>query len=30
MSDVTRNLSQIESDDPTVAQQLLPLVCDEL
>jgi RNA polymerase sigma factor (TIGR02999 family) len=30
MSDVTRILSQIESGDPSVAQQLLPLVYDEL
>ena len=30
MSDVTRILSQIESGDPSAAQQLLPLVYDEL
>lgn len=30
MSDVTRILSQIESGDPVAAQQLLPLVYDEL
>lgn len=30
MSDVTRILSQIESGDPTAAEQLLPLVYDEL
>jgi RNA polymerase sigma factor (TIGR02999 family) len=30
MSDVTRILSSIESGDPTAAQQLLPLVYDEL
>ena len=30
MSDVTRILSQIESGDPSVAEQLLPLVYDEL
>ena len=30
MSDVTRILSQIESGDPTAADQLLPLVYDEL
>ena len=30
MSDVTRVLSQIESGDPTAAEQLLPLVYDEL
>src|SRR5947207_4849569 len=30
MSDVTRILSQIESGDPQVAEQLLPLVYDEL
>ena len=30
MSDVTRILSQIESGDPRVAEQLLPLVYDEL
>jgi RNA polymerase sigma factor (sigma-70 family) len=30
MSDVTRILSQIESGDPQAAQQLLPLVYDEL
>jgi RNA polymerase sigma factor (TIGR02999 family) len=30
MSDVTRVLSQIESGDPSAAEQLLPLVYDEL
>jgi RNA polymerase sigma factor (TIGR02999 family) len=30
MSDVTRILSQIDSGDPTAAEQLLPLVYDEL
>src|SRR4029079_2692790 len=30
MSDVTRILSQIESGDPTAADQLLPLVYEEL
>src|ERR687892_103031 len=30
MSDVTRILSQIESGDPSAADQLLPLVYDEL
>ena len=30
MSDVTRILSQIQSGDPTAAEQLLPLVYDEL
>jgi RNA polymerase sigma factor (TIGR02999 family) len=30
MSNVTRILSQIESGDPTAAEQLLPLVYDEL
>ncbi len=30
MSDVTRILSQIESSDPSAAEQLLPLVYDEL
>jgi hypothetical protein len=30
MSDVTRILSQIESGDPKAAEQLLPLVYDEL
>ena len=30
MSDVTRILSQIDSGDPQAAQQLLPLVYDEL
>ena len=30
MSDVSRILSQIESGDPTAAEQLLPLVYDEL
>ena len=30
MSDVTRILSEIESGDPTAAEQLLPLVYDEL
>jgi RNA polymerase sigma factor (TIGR02999 family) len=30
MSDVTRILSQIESGDPTAAEELLPLVYDEL
>lgn len=30
MSDVTRILSQIESGDPVAAEQLLPLVYDEL
>jgi RNA polymerase sigma factor (TIGR02999 family) len=30
MSDVTRILSQIEAGDPSAAQQLLPLVYDEL
>jgi len=30
MTDVTRILSQIESGDPSVADQLLPLVYDEL
>src|SRR6516165_1412265 len=30
MSDVTRILSQIESGDPTAAEQLLPLVYNEL
>src|SRR4026209_2632515 len=30
MSDVTRLLSQIESADPSAAEQLVPLVYDEL
>ena len=30
MSDVTRILSQIEEGDPSAAEQLLPLVYDEL
>ena len=30
MTDVTRILSAIEQGDPTAAEQLLPLVCDEL
>ena len=30
MSDVTRILFQIESGDPSAAEQLLPLVYDEL
>ena len=30
MSDVTRILSEIESGDPSAAEQLLPLVYDEL
>src|SRR6476659_2005755 len=30
MSDVTRILSQIESGDPSAAEELLPLVYDEL
>jgi RNA polymerase sigma factor (TIGR02999 family) len=30
MSDVTRILSQIETGDPTAAEQLLPLIYDEL
>jgi hypothetical protein len=30
MSDVTRILSQIEAGDPSAAEQLLPLVYDEL
>jgi hypothetical protein len=30
MSDVTRILSQIESGDPAAAEQLLPLVYEEL
>ena len=30
MSDVTRILSQIESGDPAAAEQLLPLIYDEL
>ena len=30
MSDVTRILSQIESGDPSAAEQLLPLIYDEL
>src|SRR5678815_1064673 len=30
MTDVTRILSQIESGDPAAAEQLLPLVYDEL
>lgn len=30
MSDVTRILSQVESGDPSAAEQLLPLVYDEL
>ena len=30
MSDVTRILSQIESGEPSAAEQLLPLVYDEL
>ena len=30
MSDVTRILSQIEQGDPKAAEQLLPLVYDEL
>ena len=30
MSDVTRILSQVESGDPSVAEQLLPLVYEEL
>ena len=30
MSDVTRILSQIESGDPAAADQLLPLVYEEL
>jgi hypothetical protein len=30
MSEVTQVLSKIESGDPSAAEQLLPLVCDEL
>jgi len=30
MTDVTRILSQIESGDPSAAEQLLPLVYEEL
>ena len=30
MTEVTRILSQIESGDPSAAEQLLPLVYDEL
>src|SRR5512145_2668916 len=30
MSDVTRILSQIDSGDPAAAEQLLPLIYDEL
>ena len=30
MADVTQILSQIESGDPSAAEQLLPLVYDEL
>ena len=30
MSNITRILSQIESGDPSAAEQLLPLVYDEL
>ena len=30
MNDVTRILSQIEAGDPSAAEQLLPLVYDEL
>ena len=30
MTDVTRILSAIEQGGPTAAEQLLPLVCDEL
>ena len=30
MSDVTRILSQIETGDPSAAEQLLPLVYEEL
>ena len=30
MSDVTRILSQVESGDPAAAEQLLPLIYDEL
>ena len=30
MSDVTQILSQIESGDPSAAEQLLPLVYEEL
>ena len=30
MSDVTRILAAIEQDDPSAAEQLLPLVYDEL
>ncbi len=30
MTDVTKILSQIESGDPAAAEQLLPLVYDEL
>jgi hypothetical protein len=30
MSDVTRILSQIETGDPSAAEELLPLVYDEL
>lgn len=30
MSDVTRILSAIEQGDPSAAEQLLPLICDEL
>jgi hypothetical protein len=30
MTDVTQILSRIESGDPIAAEQLLPLVCDEL
>jgi hypothetical protein len=29
MTNVTHNLSQIESGDPNAAERLLPLVCDE-
>ena len=30
MSDVTRNLTQLEFGDPSATEQLLPLVYDEL
>jgi hypothetical protein len=30
MSDITRILSEIEGDDPRAAEQILPLVYDEL
>ncbi|MCC6417019.1 MAG: hypothetical protein IT429_02085 [Gemmataceae bacterium] len=30
MPEVTRILSAIERDDPSAAEQLLPLVCNEL